>query len=111
MSLLVRKDMRLSTDPFSAHHLVVKTPAHLDTGGVTSRRSKPDEEQAVSDVTSSTELAEKETNTERLGSVNVETQPTEVCMIYKLYITLILPSSCVQLYRLCNNHYTDDLFS
>lgn len=110
MSLLVRKDMRLSTDPFSAHHLVVKTPAHLDTGGVTSRRSKPDE-QAVSDVTSSTELAEKETNMERLGSVNVETQPTEVCMIYKLYITLILPSSCVQLHRLCNNHYTDDLFS
>lgn len=77
MSLLVRKDMRLSTDPFSAHHLVVKTPAHLDTGGVTSRRSKPDEEQAVSDVTLSTELAEKETITERLGSVNVETQPTE----------------------------------
>ena len=96
MSLLVRKDMQLSTDPFAAHHLVVKTPAHLDTGGLAPKRSKPDEEGVVSDVTATTsEQGEKEMNTEKIGSVSAEAQLSEVCISCHMF-ALMLPS-CVQL--------------
>lgn len=80
MSLLVRKDMQLSTDPFAAHHLVVKRPSsHGDTDGVAAKKSKPDDEGVFPDVTLTSEQPEKELNTEKLSSIHVECQP-EVCI-------------------------------
>ena len=87
--------MQLSTDPFAAHHLVVKTPAHLDTGGPAAKRSKLDEEGVVSDVTTTTEQGDKEMNTEKASSVSVEAQPMEVCISCHMF-ALMIPS-CVQL--------------
>lgn len=78
MSLLVRKDMQLSTDPFTAHHLVVKRPSQSEDDGATAKRNKPDEETVPSGVTSSGKSADKELNGERHCGP-LKSQP-EVCI-------------------------------
>lgn len=76
MSLLVRKDMQLSTDPFAAHHLVVKRPSsHGDIDSVAAKKSKPDDEGVFPDVTLTSEQPEKELNTEKLSSIHEVCQP------------------------------------
>ena len=92
MSLLVRKDMQLSTDPFTAHHLVVKRPSQLDDCGVTTKRNKPDEDTVA---TSTGKQADKGLNGERHG----DPQP-EVCIHRSLSFSS--PLSCVQLAHAIN---------
>ena len=66
--------MQSSTDPFATHHLVIKRPSQFDDA-TTSKRSKPDEEIVSSNVTSTSELADKEIGTEKRSSIHLESQP------------------------------------
>jgi len=86
MSLLVRKDMESSSDPFIAHHLAVKRPSQLDSVALTTKRNKPDEETIISNVSSTSEQTEKDLNAEK-STVHVESEQ-EVCMYYCVSIYL-----------------------
>ena len=77
MSLLVRRDMQSSVDPFAAHHLVIKRASQIDDGMTMSKRSKPDEETISSDVASTSEQADK------AEKRNSSSQP-EVCICLPL---------------------------
>ena len=79
MSLLVSKDMQLSTDPFTAHHLIIKRPSQSDDGGATPKRNKPDEETVPSGATSNSKPMDKELNGEKHYCDHLDPQP-EVCV-------------------------------
>ena len=103
MSLLVRKDMQLSTDPFIAHHLIVKRSSQSDDGGAMAKRNKPDEEYVSSDVTSSCKPADEELNGERHYG-HLESQP-EVCIHQSIVFSwCMLQEASVQM---CTNKKSD----
>ena len=108
MSLLVRKDVQLSTDPFTAHHLVVKRQSQSDDSVVMAKRNKPDEESVSSGITSTGKPADNESKGEKHDG-HVESQP-EVCILqslpfYSVFSWYMLQQVSVQMFNK-NQHFT-----
>ena len=74
--------MQLSTDPFTAHHLIVKRQSQSDDSVVMAKRSKPDEESVSSGITSNGKPADRESKGEKHDG-HIESQP-EVCILQSL---------------------------
>ena len=69
--MLVRRDVQSSADPFTAHHLTVKRPLHVNTVGLAAKRNKTDEETGLSGDHSLT--SEQTESADKLSS-HAETQ-------------------------------------